>query len=155
MIVKSIDHEWLAEVESETMGFNHLSPKDLLTQLRNIGGSLDHMDVTELFTNIQKPWNGIEAPAAHFARGDKYKRQLLKVGQNKKPELRLAFALATFQASDEFESALREWEVKPKVDQMFANFRVFMQKEFGKHHKQNKIGKRWQQSSYSWSIHLH
>ena len=24
------------------------------------------------------------------------------------------------------------------MDQMFANFRVFMQKEFGKHHKQNK-----------------
>jgi hypothetical protein len=107
MIVMSIDHEWLAEVESETMGFNHLSPKDLLNHLRNVGGSLDHMDVTELFTNIQKPWDGIEAPAAHFARGDKYERQLLKVGQNKNPELRLAFALATFQASGEFESALR------------------------------------------------
>ena len=33
MIVKSIDHEWLAEVESKTMGFNHLSPKALLTHL--------------------------------------------------------------------------------------------------------------------------
>jgi hypothetical protein len=138
MIVMSIDHEWLAEVESETMGFNHLSPKDLLNHLRNVGRFLDHMDVTELFTNIQKPWDGIEAPAAHFARGDKYERQLLKVGQNKNPELRLAFALATFQASGEFESALREWEAKPKVDQTFTNFRVFMQKEFGKHHKQNK-----------------
>ncbi len=52
MIVKTIDHKWLAEVESETMGFNHLSPKDLLTHLCNVGGSLDHMDVTELFTNI-------------------------------------------------------------------------------------------------------
>ena len=138
MIVKSVDHEWLAEVKSETMGFNHLSPKDLLTHLRNVGGSLDHMDVTELFTNIQKPWDGIEAPAAHFARGDKYERQLLKVGQNKNPELRHAFALATFQASGKFESALCKWEVKLKVDQMFANFPVFMQKEFGKHHKQNK-----------------
>jgi hypothetical protein len=138
MIVKSINHEWLAEVESETMGFNHLSPKALLTHLRNVGGSLDHMDVTELFTNIQKPWDGIKAPAAHFTRGDKYERQLLKVGQNKNPELRLAFALATFHASGKFESALREWEVKPKVDLKLANFRVFMQKEFGKHHKQNK-----------------
>ena len=96
------------------------------------------MDVTKLFTNIQKPWDGIEAPGAHFARGYKYKRQLLKVRQNKNPELRLAFALATFQLSGEFESALHEWEVKPKVDLTFANFRVFMQKEFGKHHKQNK-----------------
>ncbi len=104
MIVKSIDHKWLAEVKSETMGFNHLSPKDLCTHLRNVGGSLDHMDVVELFTNIQKPWDGIEAPAAHFTRGNKYEYQLLKVGQNKNPELQLAFALATFQASGEFES---------------------------------------------------
>jgi hypothetical protein len=80
MIVKSIDHEWLAEVESETMGFNHLSPKALLTHLRNVGGSLDHMDLTELISNIQKPWDDIKAPAAHFTRGDKYERQLLKVG---------------------------------------------------------------------------
>ncbi len=52
--------------------------------------------------------------------------------------LGLAFALAMFQLSGEFESALREWEVKPTVDQTFANFRVFTQKEFSKHHKQNK-----------------
>jgi len=96
------------------------------------------MDVTELFTNIQKPWDGIEAPAAHFARGDKFERQLLKVGQSKNPALRLAFALATFQASGEFEPALRDWEAKPTADQTFVNFRVFIQKEFGKQHKQNK-----------------
>jgi hypothetical protein len=83
MIVKSIDQEWLAEVKRETMGFNHLSPKALLTHLCNVGGSLDHMDVTELISNIQKPWDGIEAPVAHFARGDKYERQLLKAGQRK------------------------------------------------------------------------
>ncbi len=62
----------------------------------------------------------------------------MKVGQRKNPELRLAFALATFQSEGEFESALREWEVKPTADQTIVNFRIFMQKEFGKHHKQNK-----------------
>jgi hypothetical protein len=81
MIVKLIDHEWLAKIESETMGFNHLSPKALLYHLRNVGGSLDHMDVTELISNIQKPWDSIKAPAVHFSRGDKYECQLLKVGQ--------------------------------------------------------------------------
>ncbi len=70
---------------------------------------------------------------------DKFERQLLKVWQSKNPELRLAFALATFQASGEFEQpALRDWEAKPKADQTFVNFRVFIQKEFGKQHKQNK-----------------
>jgi hypothetical protein len=96
------------------------------------------MDVTELISNIQKPWDSIEAPAAHFARGDKYECQLLKVGHRKNPELRLAFAIATFQSAGKFESALREWEMKPTADQTFANFCIFMQKEFGKHHKQNK-----------------
>ncbi len=67
MIVKLINYKWLAKIESETMGFNHLSPKALLSHLRNVGGSLDHMDVTELISNIQKPWDGTEAPAAHFA----------------------------------------------------------------------------------------
>jgi hypothetical protein len=52
--------------------------------------------------------------------------------------LQLAFALAAFQASGEFEPALRDWEAKPKTDQTFVNFRVFIQKEFGKQHKQNK-----------------
>ena len=89
MIVKLIDHEWLAEVESETMGFNHLSPKALISHLRSVGGTLDHMDVTELITNIQKPWDCIEAPAAHFARGDKFERQLLKVGQRLAPSRQL------------------------------------------------------------------
>jgi hypothetical protein len=51
MIVKSLDHAWLAEVESETMGFNHLSAKALMTHLRDAGGSLDHMDVTELISS--------------------------------------------------------------------------------------------------------
>jgi hypothetical protein len=96
------------------------------------------MDVAELISNIQKPWDGIKAPAAHFAQGDKYEHQLLKVGQRTNPELRLAFALATFQSVGDFEPALREWEVKPTADQTFANFRIFMQKEFGNHHKQNK-----------------
>ena len=96
MIVKSLDHKWLAKVESKTMEFNHLSPKALLSHLHNVGGSLDHMDVTELISNIQKPWDGIKTPVAHFARGDKYERQLLKVGQAKNPTLRLAFALLTF-----------------------------------------------------------
>jgi hypothetical protein len=46
--------------------------------------------------------------------------------------------LATFHASGEYEPALHDWEAKPKVDQTFVNVSVFIQKEFGKQHKQNK-----------------
>jgi hypothetical protein len=43
-----------------------------------------------------------------------------------------------FQSADKFEPELSEWEVKPTADKTFANFSIFMQTEFGKHHKQNK-----------------
>jgi hypothetical protein len=62
-------------------------------------------------------------PAAFFARGDKYERQLEKAGQAKNPELRLAFALATFEESGEFGPALRKWESKKKSEKTFAKFR--------------------------------
>ena len=52
--------------------------------------------------------------------------------------MQFSFALSTFQLSGEFEPALHKWEAKPKPDQKFVNFRVFVQKEFGKHNKQNK-----------------
>eukprot|EP01082_Thalassiosira_pseudonana_P009571 g8616.t1 g8616 contig3:500456-501555(+) len=51
-IIKVVDPEWIAELESESMGFNHRSPKEILAYLRAHGGDLDHLDVTEL---IQQP----------------------------------------------------------------------------------------------------
>ena len=108
------------------MGLNHLLPKALLTHLCNFGGILDHMNVIELISSIQKPWDDIKAPVGHYARGDKYEHQLLKVGQKKNPELRLSFALATFQLAGKFESALRKWEVKPNLDQTLSNFCIFI-----------------------------
>jgi hypothetical protein len=39
--------------------------------------------------------------------------------------LQLAFALSTFKASGEFESALREWETKPKADEKFCELQGF------------------------------
>ena len=117
------------------MGFNHRSPKEILRHLRSVGGTLDHMDITELFSNLQKPWDGIETPASYFARGDKFERQLEKAGQAKNPALQLAFALATFEESGEFEPSLRDRETRTTTNKTFPKFRVYMQQqqEFGKH----------------------
>lgn len=56
-IVKSVGHEWIAELESEELGFNHRTPKELLDHLRNNGGDLDHLDVTELIQKLHKNWD--------------------------------------------------------------------------------------------------
>jgi hypothetical protein len=62
-IVKAVDHEWIAKLESEIMGFNHKTPIKILTHLRSNGGDLDHLDVTELIEKLQKDWDHIKAPA--------------------------------------------------------------------------------------------
>jgi bacterioferritin-associated ferredoxin len=138
VIVKAIDPEWLAEIEDENVGFNRLSPQQLLNHLRIVGGSLDHVDVTELIQALQKLWDHVEAPATMFARGDKIECQLIKAGQPANPELRLAFALSTFEASGEFEAPLCEWKARPLIDRTFAKFRVFLQKEYANRNKHNK-----------------
>lgn len=120
------------------MGFNHHMPKAMLEHLRNNGGDLDHVDVTELITKLQAPWDGIEAPATFFARGDRIEKQLVKTGQSANPPLRLSFALAATEATGEYENTLREWHAKGTRKTTFPNFRVYLQSEFSrktKHHK--------------------
>ena len=137
-IVKSVDPEWIAELKSDRMGFNHRTPMEILEHLRTHGGDLNHLDVTELIQQLQKEWDHVKAPATLFARGDKIERQLVKAGQAENPTLRLAFALATFEASGEFEPSIREWKAKPVADRTFAKFRIFMQRAFTDQSKHNK-----------------
>ncbi|KAL7474037.1 hypothetical protein ACHAW6_000036, partial [Cyclotella cf. meneghiniana] len=119
MIVTCVDEEWLAELRSETMGFNHRTPKEMLEHLRNNGGDLDHLDVT-----------------------DKIEKRLVKTGQTANPTLRLAFALAATEATGDYESPLREWHAKGATIKTFANFRVYIQNKFAKKTKHNKTSAR-------------
>ena len=96
------------------------------------------MDVTELQAELTTPWDQVEAPTTLFERGDKLERQLVKAGIPAQPELRLATALCWFQQSGEFDSALREWHLKPAANKTFTEFRVFIQKEFAKRQKRDK-----------------
>jgi len=54
MIVKSLDHEWLAKVESKMMGFKHLSLKALLSHIHNVGGILDHSQTSRSHGMVSK-----------------------------------------------------------------------------------------------------
>lgn len=137
-IANAVESEWLAEIKSDTMGYNHVTPKKMLSHLFKVGGTLDHLDVTQLMTHLLQEWDGIEAPAAYFAKGDRFERQLLKAGQQKNPDLRLAFALTHFEKTGEFEPALREWKALPTTSKSFAKFRVYIQKEFGERRKHDK-----------------
>jgi hypothetical protein len=138
MIVNCVDKEWLAELQSKTMGFNHCMPKKMLEHLCHNGGDLDHLDVMELITKLQTPLDGIEAPTTFFARGDRIENQLVKTGQAANPMLCLAFALAATEATGEFENSLQEWHTKGTTIKTLPNFHVYIQNKFAKKTKHSK-----------------
>ncbi|KAL7483043.1 hypothetical protein ACHAW6_008694, partial [Cyclotella cf. meneghiniana] len=114
-IVKSVDEEWIVELASETMGYQHRHPRDLIQHLRDNGSDLDHMDVKRLLKELQEP-----------------------SGQAANPDLRLALMLATVEESGEYDAAVREWKNKDPAHKTFTRFRGFIQKEFALRHKNNK-----------------
>ena len=43
-IVKSVDEEWIAEIEDEVMGFTNKTPIEILEHLKKRGVVLDYVD---------------------------------------------------------------------------------------------------------------
>ncbi len=85
-----------------------------------------------------EPWHGVEAPVTMFARADKYERQLERHNIPKQPELRLSYAVSTYQTSGQFDAAMRKWHAKLLADKTFPNFQVYIQIEFTKMVKRNR-----------------
>ena len=55
-IVRSIDPEWLEAIRSPTLGFAHLTLHQMIAHLRNTGGDLNYMNVSDLITELTSPW---------------------------------------------------------------------------------------------------
>ena len=115
-----------------------MAPLELLELLRDSGGDLDDLEITDLNTKMLEPWDRVEAPVTMFTRADKYERQLERHSIPKQPELRLLYAVSTYQTSGQFDAAMREWHAKPTADKTFSNFRVYIQIEFTKMVKRNR-----------------
>ena len=137
-IVKAIDEEWISEKHDEDIGYQAVSPLELIDLLRDAGGDLDDLEITDLNTKMLEPWDGVEAPVTMFARTDKYERQLERHNIPKQPELRLSYAVSTYQTSGQFDAAMRKWHAKLTADKTFSNFRMYIQNEFTKMVKQNR-----------------
>jgi DNA repair exonuclease SbcCD ATPase subunit len=138
-IVKAVDKEWVSEKHDEDIGYQAVEPLELLELLRNAGGDLDDLEITDLNTKMLEPWDGVESPVMMFARADKYERQLERHSIPKQPELRLSYAVLTYQTSGQFDTAMGEWHAKLLTDKTFPNFRVYIQNEYTKMVKRNRL----------------
>ena len=136
-IVSAVDPEWLEAIRHPQMGFSHLSPKQLIDHIRTVSSDLDFTDVTNLMKQLTTPWDVNENVVTKFARDDRTEQLLTKTHIAPMPELCLALALDSFQATGEYEIALGDWDKKPTADKTFANFRPFILKEYAKKSKPN------------------
>ncbi len=106
-IVSAVDKEWISKRHDEDIGYQGVQPLELLELLQNADRDLDDTEITDLNTKMLEPWDGVEAPATMFARADKYERQLERHLIPKQPELRLSYAVSTYQISGQFNAAMQ------------------------------------------------
>jgi hypothetical protein len=57
----------------------------------------------------------------------------------KQPELRLSYAVLTYQTLGQFNIAMREWHAKLSTNKTFPNFHVYIQNEYTKMVKRNRL----------------
>jgi hypothetical protein len=131
-IVKAVVKEWVSEKNDKGIGYQAVEPLELLALLRDAGGDLDDLKITDLNTKMLEPWDGVEAPVTMFAQADKYERQLERHHIPEQPELRLSYAVLTYQTSGQFDAAMQEWHAKLSVDKTFPNFHVYIQNKYTK-----------------------
>ncbi len=67
---------------------------------------MDDTEITGLNTKMLELWNGVEEPVTMFVRADKYERQLERQSIPKQPELRLLYAVSTYQIRGQFDAAM-------------------------------------------------
>lgn len=140
-VIRAVDPEWLEAIRSPTLGFAHLTLRDIIDHLRDAGGDLDYMDVADLIAELTKPWEVSEHPATKFARDDKYERQLIKAGLPDQQALRLSLAQSSFKATGEYDAQLREFDARPVADRTFTKFRTFIVTEYAKRSKGRSTAK--------------
>eukprot|EP00956_Cyclotella_meneghiniana_P027015 scaffold59716_cov38-Cyclotella_meneghiniana.AAC.3 len=129
-IVGAVDECWLSEIKRPHVGFNHLTPFELLTHLETVGAQLDFMDVTKLQAELFTPWDQVEAPTSMFKRQEKIEKQLVKAGIPAQAELRLALARTCSEQTGEYDIALAKWDTLPAANRTLPAFRVMIQAEF-------------------------
>ena len=116
-----------------------MTPLELLEQLRSTGGDLDDLKITELNTKMLEPWDGVEAPVTMFAQADKYEHQLEQHAIPNQPELRLLYAVSTYQISRQFDAAMQEWHARLATKKCFPKYCVYIQNKYTKEVKRNRF----------------
>jgi hypothetical protein len=139
IILDAVEHDYLLEIEDDTLGFLNQTPRQMIDHLKARGGALDFADTKTLLSERDTEWDLSENPQVYFNRVEKAVKALTRAGITSDMNERRDMALYYFKASGEFDAAVREWENKAAADKTWINIKTFIAIEYARENKQNKL----------------
>jgi hypothetical protein len=115
IILEAVEHDYLLEIEDDTLRFLNQTPRQMINHLKVRGGALDFADTKTLFAERDMEWDISENPQIYFNRVEKAVNTLTRANITSDMNQRQDMALYHFEASREFNAAVCEWENKPSV----------------------------------------
>jgi hypothetical protein len=139
IIQEAVEHDYLLEIEDDTLGFLNQTPRQMIDHLKARGGALDFADTKTLLAERDTEWDISENPQVYFNRVEKAVKALTRAGITSDMNERRDMALYYLKSSGEFDAAVREWENKAAADKTWANIKTFIATEYARENKQNKL----------------
>ncbi len=82
IILEAVEHDYLLEIEDDTLGFLNQTPKQIIDHLKIRGGALDFADTKTLITKRDMEWDVSENPQIYFNRVEKAVKALTRANIN-------------------------------------------------------------------------
>ncbi len=136
IISETVEHDYLLEVEDDTLGFLNQTPRQMIDHLKVRGGALDFADTKTLLADRDMEWDISKNPQIYFNRVKKAVKALTRANITSDMNQLRDMALYHFKASGEFDAAVREWENKPATDKMWVDIKTFISAEYARENKQ-------------------
>jgi hypothetical protein len=139
IILETVDHKYLLEIEDEILGFLNQMPTHMLTHLRNRGGALEFADTKTLLAERDGEWDASKVPPMCFNRVEKAIQGLthaeISSNLNECQDMEIIY----LKASGEFNVAVHEWEQRPAGQKTWQNIKTFISTEYANENKQHKL----------------
>jgi len=139
IIQEAVEHDYLLEIEDDTLGFLNQTPRQIIDHLKARGGTLDFADTKTLLAERDTEWDISENPQVYFNRVEKAVKALTRAGISSDMNERRDMALYYLKSTGEFDAAVREWENKAAADKTWTNIKTFISTEYARENKQNKL----------------
>ena len=139
IILEAVEHDYLMEIEDNTLGFLNKTPRQMINHLKARGEALDFANTKTLLAERDTEWDLSENPQVYFNRVKKAVKALTRAGITPDMNKRRDMARYYLKASGEFYAAVQEWENTPAADKTWLNIKTFIAKEFLCENKQNKL----------------